>query len=121
MDPHDESITMLESMFPGVSRERLRAVLEATNFNVERAVELLLQNPTDQPQPVETTPTELVPIESAPVEDPAYEFETLEERRDMLLALQLQRDEELAVERHKAKKQRRLEQAAQQEQRGTPA
>jgi hypothetical protein len=97
----EDAMSTLTGMFPDLSRDTIARTLSDCNYHLERTVEALLSAGT-APEIIEQ-----------PGVGPAVhetEFETLEERRDLMLAIQLQRDEDLNAKRLKAAEAEELRQ-----------
>lgn len=82
---YDDALETLMTMFPEMDRGVVAKTLEQCGYHLERTVEALLSvNTIFQ-----------LGMEPSGIPEPAKsEFETNEERGDLLLALQLQREEE---------------------------
>eukprot|EP01122_Echinamoeba_exundans_P015471 TRINITY_DN7356_c0_g1_i1.p1 TRINITY_DN7356_c0_g1~~TRINITY_DN7356_c0_g1_i1.p1 ORF type:complete len:238 (-),score=65.58 TRINITY_DN7356_c0_g1_i1:243-956(-) len=98
---YEDAMNTLTGMFPDLSRDTIDRTLSDCNYHLERTVEALLSAGT-APEIIEQPGTVPTVRET--------EFETLEERRDLMLAIQLQRDEDLTAKRLKAAEAEELRQ-----------
>lgn len=98
--PYEEALRNLQGMFPHLKPELVAATLKDCQYHLERTVESLLSIDS-----VEILKTE---VESVPAPTETG-FETFEERRDAMLALQLQRDEDLSASRARSSENKRVQ------------